>query len=312
MPVSSPPPNDMASGAAWINGEIMPIAEAKLPINDWGLIHSDITYDVVPVWDGGFFRLNDYVGRFGNSMAALRLDIGMQPNEIKTALADMVSASGLRAAYVAMVASRGVPLIPGTRDPRECKNHFFAWCVPYINVIRPELPPEQRTAWIAKTVRRIPATSINPQIKNYQWGDFTSGLFEAKDNGFETVILLDQANNITEGPGFNVFALFGDVLVTPDHGMLEGISRQTVLEMAAELGIKTETRPLPLNEFIEADEVFISTSGGGVHALTRVDDRVFANGGIGPVAQKLHQHYWTWMKRPAYRTEINYGVQETT
>ena len=66
-----------AAGAAWINGTVMPIAEARLPINDWGIIHSDITYDVVPAWDGGFFRLHDYIGRFQNSVAALRLEIGM-------------------------------------------------------------------------------------------------------------------------------------------------------------------------------------------------------------------------------------------
>ena len=67
----------LEAGAAWIDGEVMPIAAARLPINDWGLIHSDITYDVIPAWDGGFFRLDDYIGRFQNSAAALRLDIGM-------------------------------------------------------------------------------------------------------------------------------------------------------------------------------------------------------------------------------------------
>jgi branched-subunit amino acid aminotransferase/4-amino-4-deoxychorismate lyase len=108
----------LAAGAAWINGTVMPIAEARLPINDWGIIHSDITYDVVPAWDGGFFRLHDYIGRFQNSVAALRLEIGMDRAAIAAALTEMVAASGLRNAYVAMVASRGVPLIPGTRDPR--------------------------------------------------------------------------------------------------------------------------------------------------------------------------------------------------
>ena len=76
----------LAAGAAWINGTVMPIAEARLPINDWGIIHSDITYDVVPAWDGGFFRLHDYIGRFQNSVAALRLEIGRDRAAIATAL----------------------------------------------------------------------------------------------------------------------------------------------------------------------------------------------------------------------------------
>jgi branched-chain amino acid aminotransferase len=297
---------DLKAGAAWMDGRIIPLSEARLPVNDWGIIHSDITYDVVPVWDGGFFRLDDYLTRFGQSMAALRMDVGMSPADIRLALSDMVAASGLRAAYVAMVASRGVPLIPGTRDPRECGNHFYAWCVPYIHIMRPELPPEKRTACIARSVTRIPETSIDPRVKNYHWGDFTAGLFEAKDKGYETVILLDESGHVTEGPGFNVFAVKGSRLITSDHGMLEGISRRTVLEMAADRGLTTEIRPLPLAEFLESDEVFISSSGGGVIALTRIDDRIFGNGAAGPVATALHETYWNWVASPRMRTEITY------
>jgi len=303
-------PADPQAGVAWINGKIMPLSQAGLPVNDWGLIHSDITYDVVPVWDGGFFRLNDYLGRFGDSMASLRMDIGMSPDDIRAALTEMVAASGLRTAYVAMVASRGVPLIPGTRDPRDCGNHFYAWCVPYIHIMRPELPPENRTAWIAKQVTRIPAASLDPRVKNYHWGDFTAGLFEAKDRGYETVILLDENGQVTEGPGFNVFAVRDNRLITSDHGMLEGISRRTVLEMAADLGLTTEIRPLPLAEFMESDEIFISSSGGGVIALTRVDDRIFGNGAPGPVATALHETYWDWMARPEMRSEIPYPAAD--
>ena len=298
----------LAAGAAWMNGAVTPLVEARLPVNDWGILHSDITYDVVPVWDGGFFRLADYMARFRDSRASLRLDIGMTEDEISAALHDMVAASGLRAAYVAMVASRGVPLIPGTRDPRECGNHFYGWCVPYIHVMRPDMPPESRTAWIAKSVTRIPESSIDPRVKNYHWGDFTAGLFEAKDHGFETVILLDADGCVTEGPGFNVFAIHGDKLVTSDHGALEGISRRTVLEMAAEHGLSTEIRPLPLDEFMAADEVFLSTSGGGVAPLTRVDDRIFCNGAVGPVASALHETYWRWIHDPALRSEISYSL----
>jgi len=296
----------MAAGAAWMQGRVMPIAEARIQVNDWGILHSDITYDVVPVWDGGFFRLVDYLARFKASRESLRLDIGMEEDAIPAALSAMVGASGLRAAYVAMVASRGVPLIPGTRDPRQCANHFYAWCVPYIHVMRPDLPSESRTAWIAKSVTRIPEGSIDPRVKNYHWGDFTAGLFEAKDNGHETVILLDRDGNVTEGPGFNVFAVRGNRLITPDHGMLEGISRRTVMEMAREQGLSVETRTLPLDEFMDSDEVFLSTSGGGVAPLTRVDDRVFQNGGIGPVTAALHQTYWEWIHDPVFRTEIEY------
>jgi branched-chain amino acid aminotransferase len=299
---------DWAKGAAWIEGAIVPIAEAKIGVTDWGVTRSDITYDVVPVWEGGFFRLEDYLDRFHASMASLRLDVGMTREEIRRALHAMVARSGLRAAYVAMVASRGVPLIPGNRDPRTCANHFYAWCVPYIHVVKPEIADAGASLWIAKEVRRIPEDSVNPRAKNYHWGDLTHGLLEAKDHGCETVALLDHAGNVTEGPGFNVFAVMDGRVITPDRGVLHGITRRTVLEICAEEGLPAEQRLLPLAELMEADEVFLTTSGGGAVPVTKVDERTFSNGAPGPVASRLRAAYWDWMLRPALRQEVDYGL----
>ncbi|WP_420333107.1 aminotransferase class IV [Roseibium sp.] len=299
---------DLKAGAAWMRGRIMPIGEAAIPLNDWGLIHSDITYDVVPVWDGAFFRLGLYVERFFRSMKSLRLDPGMNEAAVKTVLHDLVSATGLRRAYVAMVTSRGVNAVPGSRDPRDCRNHFFAWCVPYIHVIRPDIAQSGASVHVARTVTRIPSSSVDPRVKNYHWGDFTQGLFEAKDAGAETVLLLDQQGNVTEGPGFNVFSIKNKRLVTPAAGVLEGISRQTVLEISAELGLETETRTLPLEELLQSDEVLISTSGGGVAPITQIDDRLFSNGSPGELTTAIKERYFEWAGSPEYRTEVEYGA----
>ena len=112
--------------------------------------------------------------------------------------------------------------------------------MPYVHIVKPDAAERGTTVWIAKSVRRIPKDSLDPTVKNYHWGDFTSGLFEAKENGFETTLLLDHAGNVTEGPGFNLFAVFGDRVVTPDAGVLHGITRRTVLEMADARGMETE------------------------------------------------------------------------
>lgn len=289
-----------------MRGEIMPIAQASIPLNDWGLIHSDITYDVVPVWEGAFFRLDLYLARFFNSMKTLHLNPGVCREGVKSTLRDLVAATGLRRAYVAMVTSRGVNMVPGSRDPRDCRNHFFAWCVPYIHVIRPDVAKTGASIHVAKTVSRIPASSVDPRVKNYHWGDFTKGLFEAKDAGAETVILLDREGNVTEGPGFNVFAIRKMRLITPAEGVLEGISRQTVLEIGAELGLQTETRTLPLEELLQSDEVLITTSGGGVAPITKIDDRVFSDGTPGEITTTLQNRYFDWAMRPENRTEIDY------
>ena len=298
--------NDLSLGAAWMNGTIIPISQATIPVNDWGLVHSDITYDVVPVIDGAFFRFDEYLARFLSSMENLHLDPGMSKRDIKAALHQMVSKSRLRDSYVAMVCSRGKPKIAGSRDPRDCDNHFFAWCVPYVHVIKPEVVEQGATAWIAQNAYRIPENSVNPRVKNYHWGDFTQGIFEAKDKNYETVILLDYDGNVTEGPGFNVFAVKDKVLITPDRGVLAGVSRKTVLEMAEHLGINTSVRSLSVEELLEADEVFLSSSGGGVIPIIRVNETIFGNGASGPISVQLNETYWAWTTLEKYRDPIDY------
>ena len=298
--------NDLSLGAAWMNGTVIPISQAAIPVNDWGLVHSDITYDVVPVIDGAFFRFDEYLARFLSSMENLHLDPGMSKRDIKAALHQMVSKSSLRDSYVAMVCSRGKPKIAGSRDPRDCDNHFFAWCVPYVHVIKPEVVEQGATAWIAQNAYRIPENSVNPRVKNYHWGDFTQGIFEAKDKNYETVILLDYDGNVTEGPGFNVFAVKDKVLITPDRGVLAGVSRKTVLEMAEHLGINTSVRSLSVEELLEADEVFLSSSGGGVIPIIRVNETIFGNGASGPISVQLNETYWAWTTLEKYRDPIDY------
>ncbi len=297
---------DLSLGAAWMNGHVLPISQATIPVNDWGLIHSDITYDVVPVINGAFFRFEEYLSRFFSSMESLYLDPGMNKSEVQQALHHMVSQSGLRDSYVAMVCSRGRPKIPGSRDPRDCENHFFAWCVPYVHVIKPEIIDQGATAWISQNVYRIPEESVNPRVKNYHWGDFTQGIFEAKDNKYETVILLDFDGNVTEGPGFNVFVVKDGVLITPDRGVLAGVSRKTVLEIADHLGIRAVIRPLSVDELLAADEVFLSSSGGGVIPIVRVNETIYGNGVKGPISVRFNETYWQWTKLERYRDPINY------
>ena len=295
---------DWTKGAGWIKGEITPIADAKIGVTDWGLTHSDITYDVAPLWKGALFRLEDYLTRFEASMASLRLDVGMDRDAIRQALIDTVRRTGLTDAYVSMVASRGSPMIPGSRDPRDCANHFYAWVVPYVYVVKKEIADQGATLWVAEGVRRIPEDSVNPRAKNYHWGDFTEGLFQAKERGYDTACVLDHDGNVTEGPGFNVFAIKDGAVVTSDHGVLHGITRRTVLEICESRGVAAEARPLPLDELLDADEVFLSTSGGGVTPIRRVGERVFTNDAPGPLTMKLRETFFDWLMRDDLRTPV--------
>ena len=295
-----------SDGAAWMDGQVIPVSEAKISVFDWGLTRSDITYDVVHVWDGAFFRLEDYLDRFMVSMDKLRLDIEMNRAEIKAALIELVATSGLQSAYVSMVASRGTPQVPGTRDPRTCTNHFYAWAVPFIWVIPQEVARRGVHISVEENLRRIPPHSVDPTVKNYHWGDMTAALFNALDAGYDTTVLLDTNGYITEGPGFNIFAVIDGKVLTPRSGMLEGISRKTVLEICVELGIPCAEADISLAEFLSADELFTATTAGGPVPVTRVNKTILGNDAIGPITAQVLKTYWDWHRRDELTEKITY------
>lgn len=294
-----------SNGVAFVQGRYVPIAEAAIPITDWGFLRSDATYDVVTVWNGAFFRLDAHLERFLNSCQRWRLDPGLNAGQITEVLSQCVRLSGLRSAYVEMICTRGQPAW-GSRDPRQAVNQFYAFAVPYVWIANTE-QREQGLHLKISEVQRIPSTSVDPRTKNYHWNDLTMGLLGALDAGADSVVLVDAQGNVVEGPGFNVFCIRDGALITPDAGMLEGITRRTVLEMAESLGLATQLRPLPADEVRHADEVLISTSAGGVLPVTMVDQHPIGNGRPGPITRQLVQTYWDWHNSPAYSLAIDYS-----
>ena len=295
---------DYSQGAAWQRGRFVPIAEASVPLTDWGFLRSDATYDVVTAWDGAFFRLDAHLERFLRSCATFRLDPGRSPEDIVGILTECVRLAGLRSAYVEMLCTRGQPPW-GSRDPRQAVNQFYAFAVPFVWIAN----EEQRTRGlhvVVSDIQRIPSASVDPTAKNYHWHDLTMGLLGALDAGGDTVLLTDAVGNVVEGPGFNVFAVRDGRLVTPKEGVLEGITRRTVMEIAHTLGLAVETRALPAAQLRTANEAFLTSSGGGVLPVTRVDGRALGSGRVGPITQRLGETYWAWHRDPRYSTPIRY------
>ena len=118
-------------GVAYVGGKYLPIAQAAIPITDWGFLRSDATYDVVTVWDGAFFRIDAHLERFLRSCQRWRLNPGLSPAQITRVLSRCVRLSGLQSAYVEMICTRGQPPW-GSRDPRQAVNRFYAFAVPYV------------------------------------------------------------------------------------------------------------------------------------------------------------------------------------
>ena len=294
-----------SAGCAWIEGEYVPIGEARVPILDQGFVRSDLTYDVVGVWEGKFFRLNDHLDRLERGCKLLRLESPVSREEIQEILSQVVSRSGLRASYVEAVITRGIPA-PGERDPRKLTPRFYAYAIPYVWIVRPELQERGADVIVAKETRRIPADSVNPKAKNFHWGDLVRGLFEAYDRGATQPILPDGNGNVTEGPGFNVFALKGGRLYTPSEGVLEGITRLTVIEIAAELGREVVIDAMPVSILYEADEIFLSSTAGGVMPVATLDGEPVGSGTQGPVTRAIRDRYWELHSDPRYTEAIKY------
>jgi branched-chain amino acid aminotransferase len=298
--------SEMSQGCAWIGGAYVPVAEARIPILDTGFVRSDLTYDVVGVWGGRFFRLDRHLDRLERGCERLRLRSPKSRAETEEILAGVVARSGLREAYVETVITRGVPT-PGERDPRRFEQRFYAYAIPYVWIQRPEQQEVGAKVVVARDTVRVSPGAIDPTVKNFMWGDFVRGLLEAYDRDAVLPILGDGAGNVTEGPGVNVFAVRDGALLTPERGVLEGITRLTVLDIAAELGIPSRVGAVPLSTLYEADEIFLTSTAGGVMPVAELDGRPVGDGAPGELTRRIRGTYWDWHEDPRFTRSVDYG-----
>ncbi|KAE8331195.1 D-aminoacid aminotransferase-like PLP-dependent enzyme [Aspergillus sergii] len=261
----------LAKGITWIEGEYVPLAEARIPLFDQGFMHSDLTY-VPSIWDGRFFRLEV-------SCAKLRLKFPLPREEVKQILVDMVARGGIRDAFVELIVTRGLKDVRGTR-PEDIVNRLY-----------PEVQHTGGSATVARTVRRVPPGAIDPTIKNLQWGDLVPGMFETSDPGATYPFLTDGDAHLMGGSGFSIVLVKDGVLYTPDRVRLEFV---------------------PVELAYNADEVFMSTTAGGIMPITSLDGKPVNGGQVGPVTKAIWDTYWAMHYDPAYSFRIDYyGAQRS-
>jgi len=289
-------------GHAWIDGEFVNLAEAKISILDWGFLRSDATYDVVHVWKGRFFRLDKHIDRFFESTKKLRMPCQMDREELKKILAGCVKKAKLENAYVEMIQTRGMS--PDfVRDPRQATPRIIAFAVPFGWILKQD-DFEKGLDVLLTDIKRIPPSSVDPTIKNYHWMDLVTGMLNAYEKGNDTAILVDENNNITEGPGFNLFCVNDSGIVTPDHGVLEGITRQSVFDLAIELNLNINKKPISVKELNSADELFATSTAGGIMPITKVNGKDVGNGSVGNLTRKLHKLYWEKHTDDSWSTSV--------
>ena len=296
-----------STGVGFIDGGFMPVSEMRLPITDMGFQLGDMCYDTIHVHKGRFFRLNDHLDRWERSLAERRYhSLGYDREQMEEVLHGCVARAGLKDAMITFVATRGSPAT-AHKDLRTCKNRFMAWTVPYYSVFSANEAEVGGDIVVAKTIR-IPPAAVDPTIKNFGRLDFVRALFEAYDREARYAVLLDQDDNLTEGRGWNIFVLCDGVLMSPVDGVLEGITRKTVVELAANLNIDCRLIKVPVDVLRKAEEVFISSTAGGVMPVRSVDKQSVGDGTPGPVTTRIKQMYWKLHEDPAYSTPVRYEL----
>lgn len=288
-----------AGGVAWIEGEYVPAAEARISIFDTGFGHSDLTYTVAHVWHGNVFRLGDHLDRLLDGARQLRLDAGMTKEELAEVAKRCVSLSQLRESFLNLTITRGFGQQRGERDVTKLAHQVYVYAIPYVWAFPPHEQIFGTTAIVPLHVRRVGRGTIDPTIKNYQWGDLTAASFEAQDRGARTAILLDADNCVAEGPGFNVVVFRDGALASPSRNALPGITRKTVFEIAATMGIDATLRDITSRELYDADELIAVTTAGGVTPIVSLDGDKVGDGEPGPLTVAIRDRFWALMDEPS-------------
>ena len=275
-------------GVAYVAGKYVPIAQAAIPITDWGFLRSDATYDVVTVWNGAFFRIDAHLERFMHSCQRWRLNPGLSPAQITRILARCVRLSGLRSSYVEMICTRGQPPW-GSRDPRQAVNQFYAFAVPFVWLANEQQRANGLRIRISD-VQRISPRSVDPRAKNYHWNDLTMGLLGALDAGADSVLLVDAAGNVVEESATRRADELTRRAAALDH--LLGLLREKRSALARRLRA-------PLQKHLD-HYLGILFPGARIEVADDLSP--------GAITRRLIETYWAWHADPAYSLPIDYSV----
>ena len=259
---------DLTGLVVYVDGDFVDASEAKISVFDHGLLYGDGVFEGIRVFDGALFRPHDHLARLRRSARALALDVPVQERELLEVLCEVVRRSGLSDAHVRPVLTRGFGA-PGL-DPSRCER-------PTLIVTAYPFPPllglEPLRVLVSSVVRKAPR-SLGAHVKSLNYLDGIVAKQQASAAGMNEAVMLDALGAVAECTSTNLFAVFGDELATPTlRAALPGITRLTVLELAAELGIPARERELWPMELYSADAGFVTGSGAGVVPIGEIDGR---------------------------------------
>ena len=270
---------------AYRDGEYKPLREIGPSILDFGFIHCDATYDVMPVYNGKAFCYDRHSTRFENS--AKRYGLELPDVDRLSIVKELKKLNDVTNAFVWFLVWRGAPPSGNPRDIKNCPIHFAMY-------IKPSYPIADSpivNLHLDTNTNRVSDDYYGQEYKNMAWLDLTMSQ-RNKPADADTTILIDVDGNVTEGPGFNVGIVSNGVIYTADKNVLKGITMTVVEDIAKDNGILFVRLPISQEQFNNAKEVFITSSSGGVTATQK----------SGPITELLIKEYIG--KKDEYATEL--------
>lgn len=286
---------------AYVNREFVPLSQARISVLDHAVLYGDGIFETAAARNGRIFKLDAHIERGYRSMAAIALCPPCPPAAMRTLIVETVRRNELRDAYIKWLVTRGSNGKP-LMDPAGCEPNLIIIVMPYM-----ERAERLANGLKLKTVaiRRPPGQVLDPQIKSINYLNLVLAKLEAKAAGADDALLLDIGGRVCEAAGWNVFVLSGTRLRTPRHDILQGITRETVFELAPPLGLSFEATDLELYDAYVADEVFLASTAGGLLPVTSIDGRVIGGGKPGPRFAELRLAYERLAASDRYGTPLH-------
>lgn len=275
-------------GWVYVSGSFRPAQEAMVSVFDHGLLYGDGIFEGIRAYNGRVFRLERHIERLFDSAKAIRLEIPHSLAEVCAIVVETCQRNEITDGYIRLVVTRG----PGDLglDPRKCaRPELFVIAKRSLSVYK---SPSAGIRVITSTFRRNSPQTLSPSIKSLNYLNNVLARIEANDRGADEALMLDLHGYVAEATVDNFFIVTDHALLTPPTSTnLKGVTRETLLSIAAGLGIRTEEKPFTLFDVWTAKEAFICGTAAEVVSVVSVDDRTIGTGRIGPVTGRIVQAY---------------------
>ena len=270
----------------YLNGDYVEKEDAKVSVFDHGLLYGDGVFEGIRLYDGCVFKLEEHLERLEYSAKAILLDLPLTRDDFREAVCETCRRNQLRNGYVRLVVTRGPGHLGLTPDGCGPANVII---IADAIQLYPEEFYENGLKIITVPTRRINSSALPPAVKSLNYLNNILAKIEAKRVGFQEALMLNDKGEIAECTGDNVFILSKGVLFTPplDAGSLRGITRASVIDLAAELGVPYREQALTRYDLWTADECFLTGTAAEVIPCVEGDHRSVGNGQPGDMTRKF-------------------------